>query len=252
MSVWTNSTATTPSGGTTYSQGPAVIAGGTDRESCFLYCPTARSALDSPSGANSVFEPATRTATTCFMKGYKDAIEIQVADGLPWQWRRITFTMKNLSPYVSPTVGAFEYAVLTSNGYTRVLNQVPGTGTTGERNGLYGLIFKGSLGNDWTDPLTAPTDNSRVTIKSDITQTIASNNERGVIRKYNRYYKMEKNLVYNDDEVGGKEFTSSYSVSGKAGMGDYFIVDIFRPRTGSTGDNQLALSMTGTLYWHEK
>lgn len=252
MSQWTNTTPPVPVSGTTYTQNPAIIAGGSGLESCFLFCPTARLAQTSPSVAGTVFEQATRTATSCYMKGYKDSIELQVTDGLPWQWRRIVFTVKGLVPALGQVPGQYETDVLTSNGQTRVVNQVPGTGSTGSRNILYGVVFKGSLGNDWTDPLIAPVDRTRVTILSDAIKTISSGNEDGCIRKYTRYIKMEKTLVYNDDEIGGEESESRYSVLGKQGMGDCYILDIFRPRTGSATSNQLSLSITGTLYWHER
>jgi len=63
---------------------------------------------------------------------------------------------------------------------------------------------------------------------------------------------MNKTLVYNDEERGDTEESAYYSVGSKAGMGDYYVVDIFRPRVGSTTSNQLLFSPNTTLYWHEK
>ena len=98
----------------------------------------------------------------------------------------------------------------------------------------------------------AKVDSERLTVKYDKTITLASGNEDGFIRKYPRYHRMGKNLVYSDDETGGTQTQSQFSVQAKAGMGDYWVVDIFRPRAGSTPSNQLIFSTESTLYWHEK
>jgi len=118
--------------------------------------------------------------------------------------------------------------------------------------GLFNIIFKGQVNSDWLDPMTAPTDNGQVTIKYDKTITLASGNEDGFIRKYKRWHGMNSTLVYGDDESGGAEYPSFYSVGGKRGMGDYYIVDMFRARTGSATSDLLSFSPTSTLYWHER
>jgi hypothetical protein len=181
------------------------------------------------------------------MRGLAENIEIQVADGLPWQWRRICFTTKGLQQSITNSTG-FSLFIEASTGFQRVANQVP----TAQRTILETALFKGFANADWLDPLTAVVDTTRVTLKYDKTITIASGNEDGVIRKYKRWYPMNKTLAYNDDENGGDQFASSYSTLGKQGMGDYFVVDYFRPRIGSASGNQLSFAPQATLYWHEK
>nr|QTE03596.1 MAG: capsid protein [Gemycircularvirus] len=254
MAYYTNSTAASQSGGTTYTQDAALIVGGSSTPACFLWCATGRDYTINNTGTNgTVDDQATRTAQSCYMRGLKEAIEIQVADGLPWQWRRICFTAKGLQTLFAATTG-FSLVIEASTGFQRVLNQVPGDSatTTSLRAVIETLLFKGAYARDWLDPMTARTDNSRLTIKYDKTITIASGNEDGCIRSYNRWHGMNKTLVYNDDESGGDEIGSFYSTIGKAGMGDYYVMDYFRPRTGSTSSNQLRLAPSSTLYWHEK
>lgn len=61
---------------------------------------------------------------------------------------------------------------------------------------------------------------------------IVVGNEFGSICKYNWYYLMNKIFVYNDEERGDMEEFVYYLVGFKVGMGDYYVVDIFRFRVG--------------------
>jgi len=184
------------------------------------------------------------------MVGLKEAIEIQVSTGMPWQWRRICFTLKgNLGLQQN---SAFALSTETSNGYVRVVNQVPGDPGSGQQYILFERLFKGQHTSDWNDVMTARVDNTRVTLKYDKTCSLASGNDDGFIRKYNRWHGMNKTLVYNDDELGGETTAQSFSTSGKAGMGDYYVLDLFRARTGATTSDLLSFRPESTLYWHEK
>lgn len=251
MLNYTNITPAAQAGSTTYSRQAAVITGAVAGETIkpIVWCATGRQMdTGSTSGRGNITDVSTRTASTCFMRGISEHIEIQVNDNLPWQWRRICFTYKGFNASL-PTVTNFFQAVLTSNGVARVLNQVP---NNAYRDTLNGLVFKGRAGVDWDNVMIAPVDNSRVTVKYDRTRTIASGNEGGVIRKYKLWHGMNKNLVYDDDENGGDEDVQYFSTQGKAGMGDYIICDWFLPRSGSSTSNQLSFAVTASLYWHEK
>lgn len=242
MLGYSNSTAANQSGSTTYLAQPAVVTG-INANACFVWCATARAASDG-TGPGVPIEQATRTATTCYMRGLKEKIEIQCSDGLPWQWRRICFTTKSQFLTVSTS---FNVRQLTSSGYARVMNQLANPFTT-----LYPLLFRGLQNSDWNDAMIAPVDTSRVTLKYDKVVSIASGNEDGCVRSYSRWHAMNKNLVYDDDENGATESSNDFSVTSKAGMGDYYVVDIFRPRLGGATNNQLSINPQATLYWHEK
>ncbi|QCW23676.1 MAG: capsid protein [Gemycircularvirus mouti1] len=248
MISYTNVTASTPQGGTTYANTGAVMPA--TQQYIFLWIPTARDLTRDVGGSRGLIsDEATRTAHTCFMRGLKENIEITTNDGLPWQWRRICFTFKAGTLIGSSTGIGMQVAIQTSSGWTRVVNTLYGNPAVG---GLQSALFRGAAGVDWSNIMTAPTDTTNFSIKYDKTVSISSGNEDGCIRNYRRWHAMNKNLVYNDDEQGGSETQQSYSTGSKPGMGDYYIVDIFQPRTGGTASSVLRFEPTATLYWHEK
>lgn len=254
MLTYTNSTSTAQTGGTTYAADvPAVITGGQgfNGAATFLWCATARdNTTSTTNGKGTQFDMSTRTSSTPYMIGLKEAIEIQVSTGMPWQWRRICFTTKGSLGLTQTT--SFALSTETSIGYVRVLNQMDGSPGGGQQYILFERLFRGQNTVDWNDVMTAKVDNTRVTLKYDKTCTLSSGNEDGFIRKYNRWHDMHKTLVYNDDELGGSTNPQSFSTIGKAGMGDYYVLDLFRARTGSTTSDQLSFRPETTLYWHEK
>ncbi|UPW41825.1 capsid protein [Peromfec virus RodF5_34] len=260
MLNWTNSSAATQVGGATYVTDPAIVTGGTssNQAATFLWCATARdNTVNSTNNIGTKFASSTRTSSSPYMVGLKESIEIQCNTGMPWQWRRICFTMKGLPLVPNSTVSGniFSAAMETSNGWTRVMNQVLGNSGADPMYTLYAVLFKGQVNSDWTDPFTAATDNNRVTIKYDKTITLASGNEDGFIRRYDRWHPMRKTLVYDDDETGNLNTAMNAairSVEGKAGMGDYYVMDMFRARQGSAATDQLSVRPEATLYWHEK
>lgn len=257
MLCWTNSTASAQQGSGTYTNNAAVVTGGLadTNAQCFLWNATARDNTQGfGGGVGTTFNESTRTSSVCYMVGLSEKIEIQCNTGMPWQWRRICFTMKGkpLVPDSAASGVTFGNATETSNGWTRTMNQVVGNPGTNPQYGLMQILFKGQVGSDWIDPITAPADNSRVTIKYDKTITLASGNEDGFIRTYNRWHPMRKNLFYDDDETGGAQSANVLSSVGKAGMGDYYIMDLFRARQGSATTDLLSVRPQSTLYWHEK
>lgn len=249
---WSNSVAAAQSGSTTYTTNAAIITGGSADPAVFLYCPTARdNTLAAGGNKGTKFDVSTRTSSVCYMVGLSEQIQVMCVDALPWEWRRICFTSKGgstLSSVLAPPSASFSPAIETSAGYTRVLNQL----LTTDRPNFYGLFFSGQQNVDWVDPLLAKVDNDRVTVKYDKTIILASANEDGFIKKYSRYHRMGHNLVYDDDDIGGSTIGAAYSTRSKAGMGDYWIVDFFRPRAGSAASNQLSFGVESTLYWHER
>jgi len=252
MLTWTNITAANPFGSTTYTASPAILAGNTPLY-VIPWCATGRDATINLAGVKpNKYDQATRTASSCYMVGLKESIEVQCADGLPWQWRRVCFTFKGgltLNSFLpSSTTPGFSAATEISQGYVRPLNAL----TASQYATFFQLLFQGAVANDWTDPMTAKLDSERISVKYDKTHTIASGNEQGVIRKYSRWHGMGHNLQYDEDEVGGTVATGMTSVESKIGMGDYWVVDIIKPRMSATSSNQLSFNCESTLYWHER
>lgn len=238
-------------------QGDLVLAG--TNFNMIVWCPTAR-ALQTAGQVNTIADIADRTATTCYMRGLSEHIRFQTNTSVPWIWRRICFTTKDdiftasVPGDQNPTQTYRPYFDSGTNnvGMTRNWFNLGQNNMSNTIDVFSGIIFKGTQGRDWLDSLTAPVDNSRVTVKSDVTKTIQSNNDRGIIREIKRWYPMNSNLVYNDDENGAGETTSYTSTLAKPGMGDYYIVDLFVSGAGALSSDRLTVSSTSTLYWHEK
>jgi hypothetical protein len=120
------------------------------------------------------------------------------------------------------------------------------------RNNIDGIIFKGAKGVDWNDPIVAPVDTRRVSLKYDKCITVRSGNANGAVLEKKLWHGMNKNLVYDDDETGDSESTSYSSVDSKPGMGDYYVLDIIQAGTGGTTGDAILVQANSTLYWHEK
>lgn len=220
-----------------------------------LWCATARDLTLNSGNVGSVAQQAVRTSTTCYLRGLSENLRLATSTDKPWLWRRICFTyrgtgFRNIASGDTPTT---PYTVFseTSVGISRLmLNQtVNAMGNT--TSAQWGVIFKGAQDVDWRDPIIAPLDNTRIDVKSDTTTRIFSGNSSGTLREVKRWYPMNKNLVYDDDESGDVMTPQNFSVVDKRGMGDYYVADIF-VCTGGTTSDFLTLSASSTLYWHEK
>lgn len=234
-------------GGTTYTADNSILSGGNLYG--FLWCATARNNNDGTGAGGIIMDSATRTAMTCYMRGLKEKIQIQTNSGMSWQWRRICFTMKGGSLDNNQDSINKLYAFTTS-GFKRVTANWYGMDK--QKQALFAPLFKGGEGIDWKNYFSAKTDANLVSVKYDKTVIIQSGNQSGVMRNFNRWHPMNKNLVYNDDESGGAESTGNLSTNGRAGMGDYYVVDLIGSGTGGTSSDRLSWAPTATLYWHEK
>jgi hypothetical protein len=220
----------------------------------FVWCPTAQQ-LDVNSTVQNI---ASRSATTCYMKGLSEHVRIQTSSGVPWFHRRICFTSRGDTPFNSQDTAdtsAFQRFIPysdTSNGIERLFFNTQANVMPVTQAAMWAVLFKGQNGKDWNDLITAPVDNSRVTLKFDKTWTMQSGNANGLVRERKLWHPMNKNLVYDDDENGDVEGTSYFSTEAKAGMGDYYVIDIIQPGTGAMATDFLQINSNSTLYWHEK
>lgn len=210
----------------------------------FIWCATARDRVSnlSPGDPNA---SSVRTQDNVYMRGLKERILLQTNSQVPWRWRRICFTMKGLDAISFSAVDSLE----TSNGWTRFISNFWGS-TYG--NNLNIILFKGNQGVDWNDIMTAKVDTTRVTLKYDVTRTINSGTNYGVLRTHKMWMPMNKRLVYDNDELGESESTQTHSTRGKAGMGDYYIVDFFLSHGSASASDSLSFEPQATLYWHER
>lgn len=244
----TNTTIASGSGGSTFLPGPATITGA--RLGFFVWSPTARQPEDG-TGTVTPVQESTRGATTCYMRGLKEKITLTSNDGCPWLWRRVVFysrdaTLRNANLIAGDTV--YRPYFYGTSGYQRVVNQPVIGGPYDDR------IWKGTAGQDWSDFLDAVVDTRRVDLVYDKTVSLNPGSQQGFNRSFTRWHPMNKNLVYDDDESGGKEATNYWSVTDKQGMGDCYVVDIFQSGAGRApnNDSQLYFRPEATLYWHER
>lgn len=231
----------------TFVLGGATIPAGTGVVNQYLWCATARPAETTTGVPGSAMQKPVRTNTRCFMRGLKEKIGMRTNSGLGWRWRRICFTIKgdtlNFGNNDPDTSQVFRQ---TSNGMMRLITMDLST-----VDRVTQIVFRGQNQTDWSNHFIASIDQNKITVYSDKTRVIQSNNESGTIRYYNEWYPMNKNLVYDDEENGDKINPSSFSVEGKAGMGDYYVYDIIEPQGGSATDS-LTFDPQARLYWHEK
>lgn len=248
MLSWSNTTQTATS--QTMAQGPAYVS---NTGAFFVFCPTAQE-LDAQS---TVANQASRTASTCYMRGLSEHIRIQTSSGVPWFHRRICFTSRGASPFNSTApsdtpVQPYLPYLDTSNGIERPWLNVQINKMDVTKNAMWALMYKGLVGKDWDDLIIAPLDTTRITVKFDKTWTLQSGNSNGLVRERKLWHPMNHNIVYDDDENGDVEASSYYSTESKAGMGDYYVVDIIQPGTGATTSDYFQIGANSTLYWHEK
>lgn len=256
---YSNTTTATPTGSADYTLRPATLVGSqqgsdviTRTPYVFPFCPTARNLVNSAQLPNSVVNEAQRTATTCYMVGYKESIEIQISDGCPWQWRRIVVTARgNVAGLLTGPNEPVFLDTSTGEGMLRSVNNISGNRNQGSMFALFQVLFEGQNSSDWTDPMTANLDRHSFHVLSDKVRTLSSGNEQGMIRKFTTYVPLNKNLQYDDDETGETTSTTYMSVNTGEGLGNLYIFDLFRARYGNSTSN-LWFSPQGKLYWHEK
>ena len=220
----------------------------------FYWSPTARD-LDTVAGQpNTVSQEASRTSTTCFARGLSERLDIQTSSSVPWKWRRICFWTKSKEFLASASGATFNYKgwLETSAGVSRAFINSFLNNNNSQQGVQSSILFAGTEGQDWTDIMVAKVDTRRVDLVSDKTTIINSGNDSGVFRKHYRWYGMNKNVVYDDDQIGDEQNTSAFSVTDKRGAGNFIILDIMRVHASGTGSDLLRFDAETTYYWHEK
>nr|QXN75610.1 MAG: capsid protein [Genomoviridae sp.] len=252
MMAWSNVTVPRTPASSTFSGAVPTLTGDgngfVNDPYMFLWCATARD-YDLANGGTegAIHDQATRTAQTCFIRGLKENIMIQTNNGVPWQWRRLIFSMKGIAGILEDANG-FQLRAETSAGNMRAVSEIRDS----NQNALVDRLFRGDRGEDWSEYINAPVDTKQVTVHYDRTRTIAAGNESGMLRQYKFWHPFNKNIVYNDVEDGGGTNDGAYSTLAKPGMGDVLVMDLFQPRSGADLTARLIFRPNATLYWHER
>lgn len=243
MLCYTNVTAADPDSGT-FSQGSAIMAANAASWFPFAWLASGRPAENSSGAKGTKVDEAVRTSTSIYCRGVKERITLSTNSGVSWEWRRIVFQIKG-APFqdsVDPTTSSFFR--ITSNGMVRLVTLIP-------NQDIYIDLFDGARDQDWQDIFNAKVNTRLVTPMYDRRRTIASGNSNGIIRHYNCWHGVNKNIVYEDEQDGDSMFTSGLSTRGKPGSGDLYVFDMFRANGGGSED-LLEFLPNATFYWHEK
>lgn len=226
--------------GTGGSIGGAVLSGAT--RAVMLFSPSFRDKQDTDPTSK-----AARETDITYVRGFKERITLVTNSPASWRWRRIVFAMKGFYPALVSGVAGLE----TSNGYVRLVPDYSTVAAATARFNIEAIIFRGTSVVDWINPLTAKIDTARVTLMSDVSRTLNSGNQSGKFFKHNKWYPVNKNLVYASDEVGESENNTQVSTLAKPGIGDIYVLDYFECATGNSSDT-LFFEPECTYYWHEK
>ncbi len=229
---------------------PYEMEGGTSYR--FLFSPSFRSvgSIIGPEQRQISASWSERWKTKCFMRGYKETVELETNDSSSWLWRRIVFTCLGWGPPLAEHIAAN----VTQRGYGRLMYNLD----NGQHDVLlgqaYSRLFEGQRTVDWVNPLTAKVDSRRVRVISDTLRTIQSpNSGSGRYQVTKRWYPVNRSIIYDDDERGSEHKFSVGWASGaeKGNSGDLFVFDMFDSASDAEPTSTLAMGVSGTYYWHE-
>ncbi|WGD01133.1 MAG: capsid protein [Genomoviridae sp.] len=222
---------------------------------CIPWVATTRGFAVGAGVPSNINDDASRTSSICYMKGLSETIRMETTTGVPWVWRRICFNFKG-SDIASGGAVLEPMWFQSILGWCRYMLILGTSASTANQNLLYDRLvqhmFRGTYGTDYLDIMSAQTDTRKIDIKSDKFRKVFSGNDEGSMRIMKLYHGMNKNLYYEDTEKGDIKNNGLNSVEGKPGMGDYYVVDFFRPLAGATEDDKLIYQPQSTLYWHER
>ena len=213
----------------------------------FLFSPSARG-----SSASFGVDKHRRFGDTTFVRGLSERISFETTTAANWIWRRIVFTMKGTEVRGDFPAATLEFN-LTTEGQARTAWNFLGGHQDGDvaRDTLETYLFQGERGVDWNDRFSAKVARERVTVWFDGTRQLASKNDAGVWHNIKLWHPFNKNIVYEQKEQSDEKVDSMWSVSGKPGMGDIYVLDYISCANGVIGD-VAEINYSSTYYWHER
>lgn len=206
---------------------------------------------------------AMRTSIDTYAVGLKEKIQFIANDTKIWFHRRIVFATKGLDTWALGVNGLIDFptahadpAGISGLRYYRgfIAAGTIATSTTDElqaRQHIEALLFKGAVGADWSQRLTAPVNTQNVNLMYDKTHKIASSNPGSAFVLKSFWHPIKRRLIYADQESGKDEIPAENSSRADSSVGDVYIYDIFQPSIAS-GDSALQFVSDATYYWHEK
>lgn len=234
--------------------GAIVIPGDEAVPQIYVWSPTMRGMTVGDS--KFAVSTANRTSSETYAVGLAERISLTTNDSASWLWRRICFT--TYGSYIWTVEDQTYFPIIAGGspaGYQRAFVSLGGatvpTIQDTLRAQLYGQLFQGVQGVDYSETNLAKTKSRGITVMYDKTVRIESGNEHGVYRTYKRWHPMRKRLTYLDVEDGPQLDSSLLSVADRRSMGDYYVLDLF---TCSDNDSEhtLTVNADATYYWHER
>lgn len=242
MPSWTNYSGAQDGTSDVYNSGAVNLRANNGYQN-FLWVATARTL--EPTGLR---DSAARTSSTCFIRGLKHTDYFVTNNGDNWLHRRIVFRFKgDFIINASEAAPGFRLFLETSSGYARSQALARGPGLAAADT----LVFEGAANIDWTDRFIAKVDTKRVTVMSDVTTVISPKNTVNEIKRTSKWYPVNKNLVYDDDESAKTRVSVPLSVDSNAGCGDIYVFDMFGA-ADATRSSTMSWRAEATLYWHER
>lgn len=210
-----------------------------------IWCPTYRQ-YD-----NGTVEQA-RNSRTVYWKGVSEKMRIETGSQSPVELRRIVFSVPDKIQLASGAAATDQ----PSYGLEVDQNRYYRTSGDGSMNINYlNLVFSGQRPTDWCNPMTAKTDTKRVRIHSDKRMKIASGNSSPGVKEMKFYDALNRNMTYDDDELGGEVVTSGWAETSRFGqqMNVYVLILMMGVGDNATPkDGNVWMDIESTVYWHER
>lgn len=232
--------------GAAYVPGPLVLTGGNAEINTIFWAASARLpfvGVEDPGQNN-------REKSEIYLRGYRCDMQVEITTNQPWEWRRIVFSVKGLGHHLATN----DFIAHTfANGYMRGVRELDDYETTDNYyNEIKHILFRGEDGTDWTSEMTAPIRTKNVTVHSDRTRILRSQNSAGHLHKFKQWVPFNRPFTYADSEAGGQMTRSPFGVDSKQGTGDVFFIDFYRTLNSSSATDILNVSEVTTMYWHER
>lgn len=255
-----------PPGASSYQIVNITLGAGPDNNKFFAlgWCATARTNETAFGAVGNKYDSATRTSTSCFMRGLKEAIRFDSNRSVPITWRRIVVSWSGVEYAVNPTgtpgidQQAFLFNLGNLLGWSRSATLLAGDDVPLDAEWVWiniaNKIFKGEAFVDWAQFINAPVDVSRVRLLYDKTTVLRSGNDENtpMTKQVKRWHPINKTIIYNDDERGGGKFSSAFSSESKKSFGDVYVFDLFNFSPYADEGDTLTIDFQASLYWHER
>lgn len=233
---------------------PSIItpSGAKDRVHHFVWCPSYMWLKP-----NNAAYTSQRTSTRPFYKGLSERFEFYPNDNSTWIWRRIIIAYKDEIGSLGVQMPKFGSEPNSGDVTYRKMVDIAVASSVQSYNDTYDeiqtVLFEGVKTTDWTNPMLAKLDRSRVTVLSDTRRNLVAQSNAARPQIIKVYTPINKSALYLDEENGTVMTTSPLPSKSKSGLGNIFVMDLFQcPIPINETTSRLQILVNSTLYWHEK